>query len=141
MSYGPGPYGQAPPTALSSSRKIDGTIRQYVLSLDGNGGFEPMDDIAQRVQLLLAFGVPAQKIITPQGHLDTAAAIRKALAPLTTGTPPAIRIDALDVGSDAPGATFQRVQYTNLLTGTQQTLLPDGTLIVHSANASAPSTT
>ncbi len=139
MSYGTGPYGAAqfggviPTTnpegtaSLSSSRGYDGITRRYIIAADG--GFEPMDDIAQRVLLLIAFGVPAQKIITPQENAGTAAAIRRVLEPLTKGSRPTIRITELVVADKGGGRLFRTLSYTNTLTGTQTTIKPDGRLV------------
>lgn len=139
MSYGTGPYGTAPfggvvPTnnpegiaALSSSRGYDGVTRRYVIATDG--GFAPMDDVAQRVLLLLAFGVPAQRIITPQDNAASAANIRRALEPLTRGSQPTIRIVELVVTDGGGGRLSRSLTYKNLLAGTQQTITPDGRLV------------
>ena len=127
MSFGQGPFGvavlgiaeaalaAAPQTALSSSRKIDGVTRRYVLTADG--GFEPERDISQRIQLLLDFGMPAE----PQFLDDRFAAtidqrVRAALAPLTDGPEPSIAIVSIAVTPSGPTGTRREVVVRDLVT-------------------------
>ncbi len=137
-AYGVGPYGVGslgvpglPPepetaAALSSSRKIDFATKRYVIASDG--GFDAMDDTAQRVMLLILFNTTETDIITPQEMQTTASRIRKALEPMTSGREPAIRIEEVVVSDDGKAGTFRSVRYKSLWTGTQQTLFADGTL-------------
>lgn len=139
MGYGSGiyfwPWGNPGLTSepeafapLSSSRKLDFVPGQrglrYITRSDG--GFEPMDDIAQRVVLLTAFAVPDQKMITPQESSTFVANVRAALKPLTDGPEPSIKI--LDLQSvDGGGGTMSKLLvFKNLKTGTQSTVFPDG---------------
>jgi hypothetical protein len=140
MGYGSGPFGGAPLgttslppedetfAALSSSRKIDFVTKRYVTNEDG--GFDPMDDVAQRVMLIISFAVKEQKVITAQDNADTAARIRAALGVLTKGPTPTIKVIDLAVTDNGKASTLKSLTYKNMLTGTQQTLLPDGKLVV-----------
>lgn len=133
MAYITGPYGAiagtvvTPPTMtarakLHSSRKIDPRTMRYVNADDG--GFEPMDDVAQRVLLLLAFVVQPNGRIDPKQANKTKQDIRNALAPLTAQPEPAIRIDKIEVTDDGRVTSNVFVGYTNLLTNTQTTVTP-----------------
>jgi hypothetical protein len=132
--YGLGPFGQAylTPTqttraSLSSSRAID-TYGHYVVADDG--GFEPMDDTAQRVILLINFNVKPPQIITPKTMAAQEQAIRAALRPLTAGKEPAVK-DVKIVVSDGGGAKlFESVTYFDIAAKRQQTVKPDGTVVI-----------
>lgn len=130
MGYGQGPYGTTDgtppslpaqvPTSLSSSRQIDGVTRRYVQ--DTHGGFAAMDDVAQRVLLLVSFAELNATVITPQTLNDQANAIRAALVPLLDVKTPAISLIAVDVTRSASGTMTKAVTYKNLLTDTQTTI-------------------
>lgn len=132
MSFGVGPfatnglgsalptYPSEPRTTLSSSRKIDPETGAYVLNDDG--GFEAMDDVAQRVYLAICFGVEGPPIIDARFQATMQAAIRKALEPLTKGRKPAIKIIAVNVTDDGRETTLKEVVYRNLLTNTNTTV-------------------
>ncbi len=130
MSYGTGPFGSPSgaslpaqvPTALASSRRIDFTTGLYVL--DENGGFESMDDTAQRVCLLVAFAEKPSDVITPQTMNAQADAIRAALAPLTNVRAPAIKLISVVVERSASGTVAKTITYRNLLTDTEETVTP-----------------
>ncbi len=124
--FGGAPFGapaldvSAPPVnRLTSSRGIDGMSRKYVIN--DEGGFVAMDDVAQRVMLLLAFGVTQPATITPESKAALATQIRAALAVLTVGREPTIKILTLDVVDDGRDGLNPRLSYRNLLTGTLQT--------------------
>lgn len=132
-AYGLGPFGLPliPPTqttraALSSSRAID-TYGHYVVADDG--GFEPMDDTAQRVILLINFNVKPPKIITPAALSAQEAAIRNALKPLTAGKSPAIKNLQIEVVDKGGGRLFESVTYYDLQAQRQQTVKADGTVV------------
>lgn len=125
--FGGGPFGAPypPPAneasgALASSRLIDGDSRRYVVT--DEGGFDSMDDVAQRVMLLLAYGVTMPRFITPETRASVAAQIRAALSTLTSGREPTISILSLSVDDDGRDGMTPRLSYRNLLTGTKQTI-------------------
>jgi hypothetical protein len=109
----------SPANELSSSRGIDGTSDKYVLN--DAGGFVAMDDVAQRVQLLLAFGVRRPAMITPETKARLESDIRAALAVLTTGREPTIKIVSLAIEDDGRDGLNPRLTYKNLTTGTLTT--------------------
>jgi hypothetical protein len=132
MGLGSGPFGGTPlggPSgnagsdtlaALHSSRKIDAHGR-YVL--DDDGGFEGMDDTAQRVLLAVSFAsVDLPKIVTPQASALGEAKIRAALKPLTSGSEPAIKLEVARIERSAPGTVRVVVIFKNLLTGTSSSV-------------------
>ncbi len=139
MSYGTGPFGLGPmgqpyltPTqttraSLSSSRSID-TYGRYVIADDG--GIDPMDDTAQRVILAVAFKVKPPDIITPGTLIAQEQAIRDALKPLTSGKEPAINKVKIVVGDGGGGKLFESITYYDLVAQRQQTVKPDGTLVI-----------
>lgn len=105
---------------LSSSRKVNIRGRYEV---NDEGGFAPMDDTAQRVLLLTAFALPPDPPFIDQRFAQTVQQNwRKALEELTRGPRPAIRITRLAVERDRAGATSRILEYTNLRTGTTQTV-------------------
>jgi hypothetical protein len=126
MPYATGAYTQfstlpAPARSdLSSSRKIDFARKDYVLN--DEGGFEPMNDITQRVVLLVSFAIKPRKFVTPRDLNGQKDDVRKALSILTSGSEPSIKL--IDVTADAAGAgrTKTVVAFQNLLTNTKQTV-------------------
>lgn len=134
LGYGKKPWGfggygtpltlpqPAAPSELSSSRLIEDRTGRYVTN--DEGGFEPMDDTAQRVWLLVAFAARTGPFITARDMAAQEAVIRAALKPLTTGTEPAIRLLAVTVTQVGPTSTAASVRYVNRLTGTEQTVEP-----------------
>lgn len=127
--WGYGGYGAplSPPTpaavsSLSSSRKINAKTGRYVAN--DEGGFEPMDDTAQRVVLLVAFAAKVGPFITPPDLSAQEATIRAALAPLVAKPEPAIRLLAVSAAQTGPTSTAVTVRYINNLTGTEQTVSP-----------------
>jgi hypothetical protein len=132
MALGSGPFG-APPfggsadtagsdtlAELSSSRKIDARGR-YVL--DADGGFESMDDVAQRVLLAVCFAArDLPKIVSPQAFALGEARIKNALKPLTGGEDPAVKLERVAFTNPTPGVVKVAVGYKNLLTGTSSTV-------------------
>lgn len=126
MAYSTGPYRLATSlpspgaSTLTSSRKIDFVQRRYVT--DDDGGFEAMDDVAQRVLLLVCFSVTPQKFISTQALAAAAQDIRDALKPLTTGPEPEIEIAEVVAERTSAGSTRHAVSFRVLRTGTQQTV-------------------
>lgn len=134
MGFGTGPFGSSPfgaqsatPPAetavdLVSSRLI--TARKRVV-VKTDGGYEAMDDVAQAAVLLIAFEAgdrPA--IIEPRTFEQRRQALRTALAPLTRGTEPKIRILEILVTSPRAGVFEEKVVFQNLLTNTKLTATP-----------------
>jgi hypothetical protein len=128
--FGLGPFGSRAATladqetsSLSSSRSIVPRTMRY--ELNDEGGFEPMDDIAQTAFLLLIreFG-PRPQFVTARSEEEVRQRVRKALASLTPRRDPAIRIDRITVNTSLPGTLSYVVDYTNLRTNTKQTLEP-----------------
>lgn len=133
MGFGTGPFGAGPfghplitttdevKSSLSSSRLLNGVTKAYVVN--DEGGFEAMDDVAQRVLLFLAFGMGEEpKLIDSTYPATMRARITAALAPLVRER--AIEITAIDISDDGRGATHKRVAFRNLLTDTLQTVEP-----------------
>lgn len=131
MSYGTGPLGFTPlglpaggpltltRAPLTSSRKIDGVTKRYVTT--AAGGFEGMDDVAQRVLLLLSFADTEIGVITPQTMRAQEQKFRDALAPLTNQRAPTIKILEVSVRNPNMGRLVKTIRYKNLLTNTEQT--------------------
>src|SRR3990172_5916963 len=100
--FGVGPYGLMPfgtvteayeeqlPTNISSSRRIDFTTGRYELD-DASGGFDHMDDVYQRIGLLLAYAATKPGLIGESFEAKREQHIRNALHPLTNSKPPLIR--------------------------------------------------
>ena len=126
MAYSQGPYARftslpSPgPSTLTSSRKIDFESGRYVTTEDG--GFEAMDDIAQRACLLVCFGVKPQKFVTPQSLASTEQDIRLALQPMTAAPAPEIEILTVTAERTAAGKTTHLVEFRVLATGTKTTV-------------------
>lgn len=133
MGFGTGPFGAGPfgrpllattdevRSSLSSSRLIDGVSKSYVVN--DEGGFAAMDDVAQRVLLLLAFGMGEEPKLIDATYPETMRArIAAVLAPLVRER--AIEITAIDIGDDGRSTTHKRVAFRNLLTDTLQTVEP-----------------
>jgi hypothetical protein len=134
FSFGTAPFGAAPfgipspPTSantistLSSSRLVDAKTRRYVVN--DEGGFEAMDDVAQRVLMLVAFNVAIPKFVTPRDQQAQRQRILEALSPMTTGPEPQIDKVRVDVEDDGKQTSWIVVTYRNLLTKTMQTVTP-----------------
>ena len=134
LGYGKKPWGfggygspltpatPATPSSLSSSRKFDGKTGRYIVN--DEGGFEAMDDTAQRVILLVAFAAKSGPFLTDRDLAAQVAEVRSALSVMTIGPEPAITL--LGVSCEASGPTSSRltVRYRNNLTGTEQTVEP-----------------
>lgn len=130
MAFGTGPFGYfeaggayALPESeergeLSSSRKIN-TLGQY--EVDADGGVVAMDDIAQTVLLTVAYAVTHPKFITPQTIGADRTAVTTALARLSGGRSPAIRLVEVMVEGSG-GKITRRITYVNLRTNTQKTV-------------------
>lgn len=133
MAYTKGPYGAvgdeivAPSTistraSLSSSRGIDARTMRYQIADDG--GFEPMDDVAQRVLCTLALVVKLGGRIVPKEQAELKAKIRSELRILTDGQEPVIKLVNVSVIDDGKQTSFVSVIYKNLLTNTLNTVNP-----------------
>lgn len=109
-----------PPTTLTSSRRIDFVTQRYVHN--GAGGFEGMDDIGQRVVLLVSGAVRVPPKITPRAISSIQEAVRAALDNIVN-VERAITLDQVDVVSERAGQLAARVTFTNLKTSTKQTAL------------------
>jgi len=134
LGYGKKPWGfgsfgspltlptPAASSSLSSSRKYDGKTGRYIAN--DEGGFEAMDDTAQRVILLVAFAAKTGPFLTDRDLAAQVAGVRDALSVLTSGPEPAVML--LGVSCEASGPTSSRltVRYRNNLTGTEQTVEP-----------------
>lgn len=129
MAFGTGPWGTdgygiplpPPPgpneSSLTTSRAIDAATGRYLC--DAAGNFLPMDDVSQRVLLLVSFASVASPFITATALSDQKAAITKALEPLTKGTTPAIQILDLTLTDDGKDGVTRTLTFKNLLTGTK----------------------
>lgn len=109
-----------PPTTLTSSRRIDFVTQRYVHN--SAGGFEGMDDIGQRVVLLVSGAVRVPPKITPRAISSIQEAVRAALDNIVN-VERAITLDQVDVVSERAGQLAARVTFTNLKTSTKQTAL------------------
>ena len=109
-----------PPTTLTSSRRIDFVTQRYVTN--SAGGFEGMDDIGQRVVLLVSGAVRVPPKITPRAISSIQEAVRAALDNIVN-VERAITLDQVDVVSERAGQLAARVTFTNLKTRTKQTAL------------------
>lgn len=133
MAYTKGPYGSvggaivAPPTmsaraSLSSSRGIDPRTMRYIIADDG--GFEPMDDVANDVVCTLAFVVKMDGRIVPREQAALKARIRTELRRFTEGQEPIIKLVDVTVTDDGQQTSYVGVTYKNLLTDTLNTVNP-----------------
>lgn len=131
MSFTGGPFGfysfQVAPTlttgprsSLSTSRKLDAQTRRYVVSDDG--GFDAMDDTAQRVLITFLQNSEKGAFIDDREFRAEESRLRDALQALTVGTKQAIRIVSLSVKSTQAGVGTRELVYENLITGTRQTV-------------------
>lgn len=126
MSFGQGPFGfgfgysppaftDEPPITLVSSQKID--LVTGTASFDADGNEIGMDDTGQRI-VLLARTVEEPGIIGPDFVATIEDNIRKALLPVTGGTPPDATITAITVVPTDNGAQTT-ITYVNNLTNTE----------------------
>ncbi len=133
MAFGSGPFGivvfggaATPPASqalasLSSSRRIDGVTRRYVL--DDEGGFAAMGDTAQRVYCAVTQAAGEEPaFIDQRAGATIEASVRAALEPLTRGPEPMIRIVSIAVARTAPGALSRSVTFVDLTNGTEETV-------------------
>jgi len=130
MAFGSGPFGvvafgiapstisSVTPTELTSSRKVDFATGRYVL--DDGGGFEGMDDTAQRVTIVVtAAAGKTPDVIDALLQRRTEAALRDALTPLVADG--SIIIEAVQVERARAGASTVLVSYFNRRAGTRGT--------------------
>lgn len=121
-AFGPGGLPPEAPASISSSRAINFQTRDYVL--DARGGFAPMDDVAQRVMLLVSFAAPSRPMtLDPTSMRREQQRIRDALSPMSSGRTREIDVLTVDVSSPEPGVLRRSVTYRNRLTGTQTTVV------------------
>lgn len=130
--FGVGPYGLMPfgtvtepydeqlPTNISSSRRIDFTTGRYELD-DASGGFDHMDDVYQRIGLLLAYATPKPGLIGESFEAERELQIREALRPLTHSRPQLIRITSI-VTTTSGGSSQTAVRFKKFGTETEQVL-------------------
>jgi hypothetical protein len=122
MVYALGPYALYPSLPvperpkLYSAREINPATGRYVNDAT-TGGFESMPSIAQRVLLLVSFGVKRSKFITPQNMEQERKDCIRALEPLTTLPSPSINLLLVSVERVAAGKTKRIIKYRNLITG------------------------
>ena len=130
MPFGSGPYGvigmgvPAPDVAspnvseLSSSRELNAEGRY---ELNDEGGFKAMDDVTQRVLILVSRATnPRPPIISGPELERMKERIRSGLSPLLSVADPDIKLRSIDVRSDR-GRVFIDVNYRDLRTNTVQT--------------------
>lgn len=112
------------PAKVGAARKMHFPTRRYVVADDG--GFEAMDEIAQRVMLTIAFAVKLPAFITPQGEAELEQAVRTELANAGMLDPrdPDIDLESVDVSHDQHQIQFIGARYKNLRTGTYQYVSP-----------------
>jgi hypothetical protein len=132
--FGLGPYGfvnagsvlataaEEDRSNLSSSRKFDFPTGRYVAN--DEGGFEPMDDVAQAVCLAVAFAKRTTRFITARDNRAREMAIRTELRRMTKRPEPLIELRAVTVTAAGGGRTVEQITYRNLRTGTVQTVTP-----------------
>jgi hypothetical protein len=132
MPFGSGPFGvlgvgiptpsvdSASISEVGSSRKITAGGR-YVLN--DEGGFETMDDIDQRVLILVSRATGRRaKVITEVEMARMRESIRAALAKdLMKPADPDIKLRRIDVTNTRAGYLETIVEYRNLRTNTVQT--------------------
>lgn len=128
-SYGSGPYGYRAaadalpveaaelPVVNASSRRLDGKTK--LVSFDDDGNAEAMDDVAQRVLLLVSYQLQMPPVVGRDFGPLLEQRIRKALAPLLARPAPAIQLHTVAVTRDA-STTYVEVRYRNLLTNADQ---------------------
>lgn len=109
-----------PPTTLTSSRRIDFVTQRYVTN--SAGGFDGMDDIGQRVVLLVSGAVRVPPKITPRAISSIREAVIAALSDMIN-VERSITLDQIDVVSERAGQLAARIAFTNLKTRTKQTAL------------------
>ncbi len=114
------PYTLAP-AKIGSARAYNPLTKRYVVADDG--GFDAMDEVAQRVLLTVAFGVKLPPFITPQHEAELDQNIREALAVMTDVRDPDIELEDPQIGH-APATQYVGVRYKNLRTGTYQYVRP-----------------
>jgi hypothetical protein len=130
--FGLGPYGYFPAgsaleapaeearSSLSSSRKVNGVTKRYVINDDG--GFEAMNDIAQTVLLRICYADTESPYITPRAANETKAKVRAALKDMETSK--LIRIEAIEVEEYNSTTTLKRIRFFDLTTQKYQTVEP-----------------
>lgn len=119
--YGIGPFG----TVYSEPSTTDrGTIPEsQMVDVNGlyafkaDGSFEGANNSSQRVLVLLATRATQPMKIGADFSADLESRVRSALAPLTSGTAPAIELQAVEVTDDGRTKTQTRVVFADLLDG------------------------
>lgn len=118
--FGVGPFGTVY-TAPSSTDRGSVPESQYidvngVYAFKADGSFEGANNSSQRVLVLLATRARQPLKIGLDFVADQEASVRTALLPLTSGTAPAIELQAVEV-SDSGSKTQTRVVFADLLDG------------------------
>lgn len=127
MPYATGPYSlhsSLPSPArpeIHSSRSINFASKRYELDAT-TGGNDPMTDTAQRVALLLTFGVEMPRFVSEQHLEQLRTDARTALVDLTDGPRPDISLVSVTAERTYPGTASLVVQYRNLGTGKNETV-------------------
>jgi hypothetical protein len=119
--YGIGPFGTVYTTPSTTDR---GTIPEsQMVDVNGlyafkaDGSFEGANNSSQRVLVLLATRATQPMKIGADFVADNESRIRSALTPLTSGTAPAIDLQAIEVTDDGRSGTKTRVVFADLLDG------------------------
>ena len=124
MGYGTGPYGLAPYGSFSLTYTEEPTVTRVtsrrinnlgLYEQDEDGNFLAMDDIAQRVLLKLAYGLNLPKVFGADFDTLVGQAVRAALADMTAGRQPEIRILSIETENEG-GTGYLRLRYFNLTT-------------------------
>lgn len=118
LGFSPPVFTDEPPVTLVSSQQVD--LVTGKLGYDDDGNEVGMDDTAQRIVLLAR----TAKLPSLRGVDFTAAvedALRKALVPVTGGTPPDATITSVTVVPTANGVQTT-ITYTNNLTNTETSI-------------------
>lgn len=133
MTLGTGPFGviamgiepaataDLVPAKLSSSRKLDFATGRYIV--DADGGIEGMDDVGQRVSLVVAYAAQTQQLPTNldarfDGELRSRIRADLAAAMLI---PDDIELLTVEAARQRPGQAQLLVVYMNKRTNTRRT--------------------
>jgi hypothetical protein len=122
VSFGSGPYAHlgAPADAPLYSSRLLNASGQYITRDDG--GFEPMDDVDQRVQLLVAFAAKRSAKLTARDLNTMRDDVIKALEVMSLARPPEIADVVVTAEQAGPSTSRIKVTFTNLSTSAQQTV-------------------
>lgn len=118
LGYSPPAFTEEPPITLVSSQQVD--LVAGTLGYDDDGNEIGMDDTGQRI-VLLARTAKQPGIQGPDFVAAVEDEIRKALFPVTGGTPPDATITSIAVVPTADGAQTT-ITYVNNLTNTETSI-------------------